>query len=90
MHDLIMFVAAICFVVVALPILQTISDIICGFGQWIISTINVHVVQNNIKSQDIQEPQNTNACGYLANLNDSDDYDEEPDEEDKIQTGFRG
>jgi hypothetical protein len=90
MHDLFMFVASICFVVVALPVLQTISDIVCGFGQWIISTINVHVITNNVKSQELQSPQSTQAIGFEAPLNDSDQAFEEDPEEDKIHIGFRG
>ncbi len=90
MNDISLFICSICFVVVALPIIQTLSDIVCGFGQWIISIINVHVISNNVKTQSIQEPQSTQAIGFEAPLNDSDqEYEYEP-EEDKIQTGFRG
>jgi hypothetical protein len=90
MHDIILFVAAICFIVVALPIIQTLSDIVCGFGQWIISAINVHVISNNVKSQDMQEVSNSQAIGFQVPSDDSDDYEVEPDEEDKIHIGFRG
>ena len=90
MHDLFMFVAAIIFVVVALPVLQTLSDIICGFGQWVISIINVHVINNNVKSQSMQEPENTQAIGFQV-PEDTEYYDDYEDElENRNPMGFRG
>ena len=88
MHDLFMFVAAIIFVVVALPVLQTLSDIICGFGQWIISIVNVHITTNNIKVQDMQEPVNTQAIGFQTP--DEISYYDEDEPENKNLMGFRG
>ena len=89
MHDFYIFVAAIIFVIVALPVLQTLSDIICGFGQWIISIINVHVINNNVKSQSIQEPENTQAIGFQA-PDESDYYDDDDEPDEKLKIGFRG
>ena len=89
MHDFLMFVAGVVFTILALPVLQTISDIICGFGQWIISIINVHVINNNVKSQSIQEPENTQAIGFQA-PDESDYYDDEDEPDEKIKIGFRG
>lgn len=89
MHDFYIFVAAIIFVIVALPVLQTLSDIICGFGQWIISIINVHVTNNNVKSQSIQEPENTQAIGFQA-PDESDYYDDDDEPDEKLKIGFRG
>lgn len=90
LNDFMMFVAGTLFIVLILPVIQTLSDIVCGFGQWIISAINVHVISNNVKSQDMQEVSNSQAIGFQVPSDDSDDYEVEPDEENKIQTGFRG
>jgi len=88
MHDFLMFVAGVVFTILALPVLQTISDIICGFGQWIISIINVHVINNNVKSQSIQEPENTQAIGFQAP--DESNYYDDDDPDEKLKIGFRG
>ena len=93
MHDLYVFVAAIIFMVVALPVLQTLSDIICGFGQWIISIFNVKITTNNVEIQNLNdsiEPTSVQAMGFQAPLSeeDYDDEEDEPDNKMKQKVGF--
>ena len=86
MHDIILFVAGMLFVILALPVIQTISDIICTLGQWVLSALNVKVTKNNVKVQDLNdsiEPTSAQAIGFQSPLS-SDDYyddDEDPDED---------
>ena len=89
MHDFLMFVAGVVFTILALPVLQTISDIICGFGQWIISIFNLHIAKNNSIIQNYQNPINTQAIGFQA-PDESDYYDDEDEPDEKIKIGFRG
>jgi len=92
MHDIILFVAGVIFIILALPVIQTISDIICTFGQWILSAMNVKVTKNNIKVQDLNdsvEPTSAQAIGFQAPLSEEDyDDEEEPDNKMKQKVGF--
>jgi hypothetical protein len=92
MHDLYVFVAAIIFVIVALPILQTISDIFVTFGQWIISVFNVKTTKNNVEIQDLNDsvqPTSAQAIGFQAPFEeDYYDEEEEPDNKNKRKVGF--
>lgn len=92
MHDLYVFVASIIFVVVALPVLQTFSDVFCAFGQWIISIFNVKITTNNVEIQNLNdsiEPTSVQAMGFQAPLDEDDYYDEdEPDDHIKQKVGF--
>lgn len=92
MHDIILFVAGVLFVILALPVIQTISDIICTFGQWLLSALNVKVTKNNVKIQDMNdslEPTSAQAIGFQAPLYEEDyDDEEEPDDRIKQKVGF--
>lgn len=93
MHDLYVFVASIIFVVVALPVLQTFSDVFCAFGQWIISIFNVKITTNNVEIQNLNdsiEPTSVQAMGFQAPLSeeDYDDEEDEPDDHIKQKVGF--
>ena len=63
---LIYFLYGIIFITLGLPLLQWIADIINAFFQWIVSAINVHIVDNNndITDKSNQQPTNTAAIGF--------------------------
>ena len=99
---IISFIIGVLFVVLFLPVIQSIADILCNFGQWLLSFISVHIAINNEKVREIQasgEESNTNAIGFEAPLNDSDyDYDDDDEDYNKLKIrnesknpiGFRG
>lgn len=92
MHDILIFIAGVAFVILMLPIAQSISDMVCGFCQWIISSLNVKVTRNNVEVQDLNnsvEPTNAQAIGFqMPNELEYYDDDEEPDNENKQKVGF--
>lgn len=94
MQEIYIFIAAIIFVVVVFPVLQSISDTILALSQWVLSAINVRVTANNVKVADMNDsiqPTNSQAIGFSA-PSEEEFYDDEEDdpEENKFQTGFRG
>jgi len=89
MHDIILFVAGVIFIILALPVIQTVSDIICTFGQWVLSAMNVKVTKNNVKVQDMNdslEPTSAQAIGFQAPPEIEYYDDEDPESEDKLNS----
>ena len=91
MHDIILLVAGMLFIILALPIIQTISDICVTFGQWILSILNVKVTKNNIKVEDLNnsiEPTSAQAIGFQVPYEEDYDDEDEPDNKMKQKVGF--
>ena len=69
-------IGGVVFILLILPIIQTLADMVCTFFQWAISAINLKIATNNVEIQNLQEsivPENTNLIGFQM----PDEYPEE-------------
>lgn len=67
MSDIVLMFSGVIFVIILIPVLQSISDIIVTLGTWITSIVNCKIVANNVKMQSIQnetEPSSGHAIGF--------------------------
>lgn len=92
MTNIIFAIGGIIFVMLAMPIIQSISDIFSTLAQMLISKMNIAIMKNNVEVQNIQEqcsPSNSNLIGFQMDDCDEGYCDENSDVEDKInKIGF--
>lgn len=90
MRNLKSFIFGIITIVCALPILESITDIICGFLEKFKAKNTIKIMKLNKEIEDLQyqlEPTSTQAIGFEVP---SEEYYEDDDwEEDKLKIGFR-
>ena len=94
MHDIILFVAGMLIILMAVPLIQSLTDtitmlltIIVTFTQWIQSIFNLKTMNNNVKIQDLKDsisPSMTQALGFQAPS--EEEFDDEDSEEDKMNS----
>ena len=93
MSDIAIMFSGIAFVIVLIPILQSVSDVAVTLGTWITSIMNCKIVANNAKMESIQneaEPISNHAIGFDIGSYD-DCYEEDCNDEElenKNKIGF--
>jgi hypothetical protein len=99
MIPLLCVLCGVVFVILALPILQTLSDLIISFGEVIKAKMNISISQSNQKVMDISNKNKKNSLDMIGfqsepklEYYDDEDDDEEYEDElsNKRKIGFTG
>ena len=91
MTELIYFTIGVAFIILAVPIMQSITEVICTFCEVLKAQMSISISKSSVKIQDMSDslqPCNTNVIGFKASETIEEDYDDEEDKLTNRKVGF--